>query len=823
MLRNGIISWRCRFYQKFKCKARVVTEGLVLVEDKQPDHTHSGNVATSLARKAVGQIKEKMNTLTATPSSSQASVLVDLPNSVLMALPKQPTLTRALQSKKQKFSQDESLPAVPKDVHFDIPEKYRAMVLYDSGTNNVGNYLGKVRAPEVGVPTEILPESGVRNGFAEFSVYFWISAEFGGFGVIYIFTLGFVDLLPLLGILTYMVLSFLILILVHKYYRFKYKFENGKPGINETEARQAGYNCIKWFHKVWFGIEMLGLENIPLDRPILLLLHHGIVPFPSFGATADLVNYTKKRVFVIVDRAIEKSKILKEPFHMVDMGGYTREDCLELFKNGHHVCVAPGGFKEAKHADEYYKFPWETRRGFARLAKEAKVVILPLFCVNLYEAFWVPFYVKLFFRNRFIPEKWNATYGSGGLPVKLTLLVGEPVDCDDDSLSSDDIFEKALASMEQLRDANQRIPGNKFYALLDRFRRHMAENIEIDVFSWNTNLTSSPWNPLENITLEEYLIFGTLCGLFVIFILPFCGPIAFACMLYFSGFILWSYKKKAKMNSGYEEVENQKGKNAVVVFFDWIAWLWHGYKVEGWDNLPDGPAILVSYHGRLAIDGFYFMMELHKRDLRSYCGIISKNIALMKGWRRFNRVFNLAPFTRDECFNHLKEGGHLSITPGGFEESRYSDENYRTNFRGKSEFAQLALDANVPIIPIFTKNIQEAFWIPWFVKPFVTGIFAPEKIPFLPIGGGLPVKLITYIGKPVDFDDTFNADELANQVCVELQAHIDQHQKVPGNIIRALLERLQGNEKKNMETKDIEADNHLVEAADSSVVNFTVT
>jgi len=62
----GTVSWRCRVIQRLKCKARLVTSGSRVVSKRQPEHNHAGNVATSLARKAVGEMKNRMAELTAT-------------------------------------------------------------------------------------------------------------------------------------------------------------------------------------------------------------------------------------------------------------------------------------------------------------------------------------------------------------------------------------------------------------------------------------------------------------------------------------------------------------------------------------------------------------------------------------------------------------------------------------------------------------------------------------------------------------------------------------------------------------------------------------
>lgn len=129
---NGTVSWRCRFVKKFKCKARLVSLDDRVVAEKQPEHTHGGNIANSLARKAVGEMKEAMGDLMATPSASQASVSATLSDDVLMALPKRATLSRALQRTRQKVV-TAALPAIPTDLLFAIPAQFTEMVLYDSG------------------------------------------------------------------------------------------------------------------------------------------------------------------------------------------------------------------------------------------------------------------------------------------------------------------------------------------------------------------------------------------------------------------------------------------------------------------------------------------------------------------------------------------------------------------------------------------------------------------------------------------------------------------------------------------------------------------
>ena len=53
------------------------------VNDSQQDHTHSGNVASVLGRKSVGEIKSKMSEMNGTSSTPQAAVVATPNNDVL--------------------------------------------------------------------------------------------------------------------------------------------------------------------------------------------------------------------------------------------------------------------------------------------------------------------------------------------------------------------------------------------------------------------------------------------------------------------------------------------------------------------------------------------------------------------------------------------------------------------------------------------------------------------------------------------------------------------------------------------------------------------
>ncbi|XP_045416779.1 transmembrane protein 68 isoform X4 [Lemur catta] len=76
-------------------------------------------------------------------------------------------------------------------------------------------------------------------------------------------------------------------------------------------------------------------------------------------------------------------------------------------------------------------------------------------------------------------------------------------------------------------------------------------------------------------------------------------------------------------------------------------------------------------------------------------------------------------------------------------------------------------------------------------------LYEKFRYPFAPMYGGFPVKLRTYLGDPIPYDPKVTAEELTEKTKNALQALIDEHQRIPGNIMSALLERFHRKQKVN--------------------------
>ncbi|XP_074058532.1 DGAT1/2-independent enzyme synthesizing storage lipids isoform X2 [Macrotis lagotis] len=162
--------------------------------------------------------------------------------------------------------------------------------------------------------------------------------------------------------------------------------------------------------------------------------------------------------------------------------------------------------------------------------------------------------------------------------------------------------------------------------------------------------------------------------------------------------------------------------------------------------------------------------------------------AVWHGFSLLLDVFCALHGPREKCVEVLKSGHLLAISPGGVREALISDETYSLIWGDRKGFAQVAIDAQVPIIPMFTQNIREGFRSLGGTRLF-RWLYEKFRYPFAPIYGGFPVKLRTYLGDPIPYDPMVTAEELAEKTKNAVQELIDRHQRIPGNIMSALLER----------------------------------
>uniref|UniRef100_A0ACB8FD70 Uncharacterized protein n=1 Tax=Sphaerodactylus townsendi TaxID=933632 RepID=A0ACB8FD70_9SAUR len=194
--------------------------------------------------------------------------------------------------------------------------------------------------------------------------------------------------------------------------------------------------------------------------------------------------------------------------------------------------------------------------------------------------------------------------------------------------------------------------------------------------------------------------------------------------------------------------------------------VWHGYEVCGLDKVPKGPGLVVLYHGAFPLDYFYFLSRLYLKTGRLCCSVVDYHFSKIPGIKLFYNVQGLTQDGRAQCVEILKKGYLLGVLPGGVREALFSDENYSLLWGNRTGFAHVAIDAKVPIIPVFTANLREGYRTLGKIWP-LKWLYEHTRWPIVPIYGGFPVKFCTYVGDPIPYDPCITAEELTEKVRFE--------------------------------------------------------
>ena len=145
----------------------------------------------------------------------------------------------------------------------------------------------------------------------------------------------------------------------------------------------------------------------------------------------------------------------------------------------------------------------------------------------------------------------------------------------------------------------------------------------------------------------------------------------------------------------------------------WLAAsLWHRGEVRGLGNVPDtGPVLLVGNHsgGNMMPDTMVFTMAFN-----TYFGVerpfyqLAHNLVLSMPGLGWLRKFGTVAASPENARKALQSGAALLVYPGGdYEVHRPSWQRNRIDFDERKGFIRLALEENVPIVPVVAIGGQE--------------------------------------------------------------------------------------------------------------------
>ena len=133
---------------------------------------------------------------------------------------------------------------------------------------------------------------------------------------------------------------------------------------------------------------------------------------------------------------------------------------------------------------------------------------------------------------------------------------------------------------------------------------------------------------------------------------------------------------------------------------------------------------------------------------------------------------------------------------GGVREAQFGDSSYQLIWEKRIGFAKVAINAKVKIIPVFTVNLREAFRSVSLFRGWFRSFYDRTRLPIVPVYGGFPVKLRTIIGKPIEYDPNVSPEEVAAKTAKAIEDLIRENQRLPGNILMAILDRFVSRNKK---------------------------
>ncbi len=220
------------------------------------------------------------------------------------------------------------------------------------------------------------------------------------------------------------------------------------PEAFEPQAVERAMGRLDWVFRSWFPVRWQGFEHVPAGPLLVVANHSGGTTIPDtwglvhgwyrqFGVARPLHPLAHEMVFTL--------RAVAEPFAR---GGVLRADkevaLRTLTELGRDVLVMPGGDVETwRPYRDRYRLRWGKRRGYARLALEAGVPILPIACAGAHETLrvlsdgrWLGRALGIYklARSEVFPIHLSLPWGLGvgplphiPLPTRLRFRIGRPV------------------------------------------------------------------------------------------------------------------------------------------------------------------------------------------------------------------------------------------------------------------------------------------------------------------------------------------------------------------------------------------------------------
>jgi 1-acyl-sn-glycerol-3-phosphate acyltransferase len=161
--------------------------------------------------------------------------------------------------------------------------------------------------------------------------------------------------------------------------------------------------------------------------------------------------------------------------------------------------------------------------------------------------------------------------------------------------------------------------------------------------------------------------------------------------------------------SGFDETTMQRQK----FFWNSLVDYWFRMELDGWENIPDPPALLIGIHSGAPFvwDAWTVGVQWWRRfgQERQLHGTAHDALMAIPMIGRYFRAMGVLPAAPDSIATALAEGRDVALWPGGEVDSlRPWSERDQANLAGRTGFVKMAIRAGVPIVPIATVGGADA-------------------------------------------------------------------------------------------------------------------
>ena len=230
-----------------------------------------------------------------------------------------------------------------------------------------------------------------------------------------------------------------------------------------------------------------------------------------------------------------------------------------------------------------------------------------------------------------------------------------------------------------------------------------------------------------------------------------------------------------------------------------MASIWYRGEVRGLGNIPDsGPVLLVGNHsgGNMTPDTVLFTLAFS-----TFFGVerrfyqLAHNLVLAMPWLAALRKFGTVAASPENAAQALESGAALLVYPGGdYEVHRPSWLRNKVDFGGRKGFIRLALENDVPIVPVVSAGGQEtalfltrgeglahALWLDRIFRLKVLpisialpwGLNVGDMLGHIPLPAKITVEALPAINLRQEFGPDPDLDEVYDHVIRLMQETLD--------------------------------------------------